>query len=180
MNAGPGSASGIFVHEKYHGQKDLPRFEGWWGSRKESRFLMQPGFQPEPDVNAWQVSNAPILALAPYLASLQMFDKAGMPALIRKQEKIVAFLEYILKEVAKEVGQIFEIITPEERGTQLSVYLHGQGKDLFHYLMKEGVIVDWREPGVIRFAPAPFYSSYEDMYEFGKILRGYWFGPEMA
>ncbi len=173
MNSGPGNASGCYVHERYHGKKDIPRFEGWWGHNKGRRFLMEPEFQPEPNANAWQISNAPVLALAPYLASLELFEEVGMPALIVKRNKIVAYLEFILQEVATEVGGNFEIITPEERGTQLSVFLHGQGKELFHYLMKNGVVTDWREPNVIRLAPAPFYCSFENMWEFGEVLKGY-------
>lgn len=173
MNSGPGNVSGCFVHEGYHGQKDIPRFEGWWGYNKERRFLMEPEFLPEPNVNAWQISNAPVLAQAPYLASLNLFEEVGMSALIEKRDKIVAYLEFILQEVAKEVGGNFEIITPKERGTQLSVFLHGQGKELFHYLMRNGVVTDWREPNVIRLAPAPFYCSFEDMWRFGEILKGY-------
>ena len=134
---------------------------------------MEPEFQPEPDANAWQVSNAPILSLAPYLASLEYFEEVGMPALIEKRNKIVAYLEFILQEVAEEVGGNFEIITPKERGTQLSVFLHGQGKELFHYLMRNGVITDWREPNVIRLAPAAFYCSFEDMWRFGEGLKSY-------
>ncbi len=174
MNSGPGNASGCFINEKYHGLKEIPRFEGWWGHSKERRFLMEPEFQPEPDAHAWQISNAPILALAPYLASLDMFEKVGMPALIEKRNKIVAYLEFVLHQIDEEVESDFEIITPSnqnERGTQLSVFLHGEGKELFNYLIKNGVIIDWREPNVIRLAPAPFYCSYEDMYEFGQILK---------
>ena len=174
MNSGPGNASGCFVHEKYHGQKDIPRFEGWWGHNKERRFLMEPEFQPEPNANAWQISNAPVLALAPYLASLELFEEVGMQALIEKRNTIVSYLEFVLHEIDKETEGSFEIITPskqEERGTQLSVFLHGQGKEIFRYLMDNGVITDWREPNVIRLAPAPFYCSFEDMYEFGQILK---------
>ncbi|AVR44055.1 kynureninase [Christiangramia fulva] len=174
MNSGPGNASGVFINKKYHNRKDIPRFEGWWGHNKARRFLMEPEFQPEPDANAWQISNAPVLALGPYLASLEMFDEVGMPALIEKRNKIVAYLEYILHEIDKEVESTFEIITPEnpkERGTQLSVFLHGEGKEIFRYLMDHGVITDWREPNVIRLAPAAFYCSFEDMYEFGQILK---------
>ena len=174
MNSGPGNVSGCFINEKYHNKKDIPRFEGWWGHNKDRRFLMEPEFQPEDGANAWQISNAPVLALAPYLASLQMFDEVGMDALIEKRNKIVAYLEFILHEIDKEVESSFEIITPsnqEERGTQLSVFLHGEGKELFNYLMENGVIPDWREPNVIRLAPAPFYCSYGDMYEFGQILK---------
>lgn len=174
MNSGPGNASGCFVHERFHDQKDIPRFEGWWGTKKESRFLMKPEFEPMPNADAWQLSNAPILSLAPYLASLELFDEVGMEALIEKRNLIVAYLEFVLNSIDKEVESTFEVITPsnqDERGTQLSVFLHGEGRKLFDFLMKNGVIVDWREPNVIRLAPAPFYCSYEDMYEFGQILK---------
>jgi len=174
MNSGPGNASGCYVHERYHNKKDIPRFEGWWGTNKADRFMMRPEFEPMPNADAWQLSNAPILTLAPYLASLELFDEVGMDALIEKRNLIVAYLEFVLQEIDKQVDSSFEIITPsnqEERGTQISVFLHGEGRKLFDYLMKNGVIVDWREPNVIRLAPAPFYCSFEDMYDFGQILK---------
>ena len=171
MNSGPGNASGIFVNEQYLNKTDIPRLEGWWGAKKETRFLMKPEFDPMVNADAWQVSNPPVLSIAPYLAALEMFEEVGMEALIIKRNKIVAYLEYILHEIDREVDSTFEIITPKDRGCQLSVFLHGQGKSLFEYLMKNGVITDWREPNVIRLAPAPFYCSFEDMFRFGQILK---------
>ncbi|MGL2964980.1 kynureninase [Flavobacterium sp. XGLA_31] len=174
MNSGPGNASGCFVHEKHH-HSNLPRFAGWWGHNKECRFKMEPQFDPVHGADGWQVSNLPILTLAPYLASVEMFAEVGMVKLIKKRNQLTSYLEFILHEIDKEIpGAEFEIITPnrqEERACQLSVFLHGQGRNLFDYLMKNGVITDWREPNVIRLAPAPFYCSYEDMYEFGQILK---------
>ena len=174
MNSGPGNASGCFVHEKHH-TTNLPRFAGWWGHNKERRFKMEPQFDPVHGADGWQVSNLPILSLAPYLASVEMFAEVGMEKLIKKRNQLTAYLEFILHEIDAELdGADFEIITPsnqEERACQLSVFLHGQGRSLFDYLMQNGVITDWREPNVIRLAPAPFYCSYEDMYEFGQILK---------
>ncbi len=175
MNSGPGNASGCFVHEMHHNDADLPRFAGWWGHNKERRFKMEPKFDPVRGAEGWQISNLPILSLVPYLASVDMFAEVGMTKLITKRNLITAYLEFILKEIDNELeGADFEIITPsnqEERGCQLSVYLHGQGRELFERLMKNGVITDWREPNVIRLAPAPFYCSFEDMYDFGQILK---------
>jgi kynureninase len=174
MNSGPGNASGCFIHEKHH-NSNLPRFAGWWGNIKENRFKMEQKFNPIIGADGWQISNLPILSLAPYLASVEMFAKVGMPKLIKKRNQITAYLEFILHEIDNEIeGTEFEIITPsnqDERACQLSVFLHGQGRSLFEYLMKNGVITDWREPNVIRLAPVPFYTSYEDMYNFGQILK---------
>lgn len=174
MNSGPGNASGIFVHDKHHHDSELPRFAGWWGHNKERRFKMEPNFDPVHGADGWQISNLPIVSLAPYLASVEMFDEIGMEKLIAKRDKITAYLEFILHEIDKEVDSTFEIITPSnqnERASQLSVFLHGEGRPLFDYLMKNGVITDWREPNVIRLAPVPLYCSFKDMYDFGQILK---------
>ncbi len=173
MNSGPGNASGCFINEKHH-HSNLPRFAGWWGQNKERRFKMESTFDPVHGADGWQVSNLPILSLAPYLASVELFAEVGMEKLIKKRNLITAYLEFILHEIDKEVDSTFEIITPssqDERACQLSVFLHGEGKSLFDYLMKNGVITDWREPNVIRLAPVPLYTSYIDMYNFGQILK---------
>ena len=173
MNSGPGNASGCFIHEKHH-NSNLPRFAGWWGHNKERRFKMEPEFSPVVGADGWQISNLPVLSLAPYLASVEMFAEIGMEPLIQKRDKITSYLEFILHEISKEVAGTFEIITPQnpsERASQLSVFFHGEGRPLFDYLMQNGVVTDWREPNVIRFAPVPLYCSFEDMYEFGQILK---------
>ncbi len=174
MNSGPGNASGCFIHEKHHTNSELPRFAGWWGHNKERRFKMEPNFDPIQGADGWQISNLPVLSLAPYLASVELFDEIGMEALIQKRNAITAYLEFVLHEIDREVKGNFEIITPsnpKERACQLSVFLHGEGRSLFDYLMKNGVIVDWREPNVIRLAPVPLYTSFEDIYRFGQILK---------
>ncbi|CAM3923583.1 kynureninase [Flavobacterium weaverense] len=174
MNSGPGNASGCFVHDKHHQDADLPRFAGWWGHNKERRFKMEPTFDPVHGADGWQISNLPILSLAPYLASVEMFDEIGMDSIVEKRDLITSYLEFILQEIDKEVDSTFEIITPSspvERASQLSVLLHGEGRSLFDFLMENGVITDWREPNVIRLAPVPLYTSFADIYEFGQILK---------
>ena len=174
MNSGPGNASGCFIHEKHHSNPELPRFAGWWGHNKERRFKMESVFDPIQGADGWQISNLPVLSLAPYLASVELFTEIGMEALIQKRNTITAYLEFVLNQIDQEVNGNFEIITPSnplERGCQLSVFLHGEGRSLFDYLMKNGVIIDWREPNVIRLAPVPLYTSYEDVYRFGQILK---------
>ncbi|MFT5337183.1 MAG: kynureninase [Luteibaculaceae bacterium] len=175
MNSGPGSLSGVFVHEQYADRPDLNRFAGWWGYDQETRFLMEKGFKPMKGADGWQLSNAPILALAPHLPALEQFQRAGKDRLFKKRDDITAYLEYVLECISEESkGVKFEVLTPrnpEERGTQLSVFIHGKGKEVFDTLMKEGAIVDWREPNVIRCAPVPLYTSYEDIYQFGQILK---------
>lgn len=174
MNAGPGSVAGYFVHEKHHSNKDINRFGGWYGHNKERRFLMEPEYTPNEGALGWQSSCTGVLAMAPYLASVEMFDEIGMEALMKKRDLITAYLEFIVEETAKKTGTNLEIITPKnqsERGSQLSIILHGEGKELFHYLMKQGVVTDWREPAVIRLAPVPLYTTFEEMYDFGQILK---------
>ena len=173
-NSGPGSVGGIFVHEKHANSKDLPRFAGWWGHNKEKRFKMEQGFDPIPGAEGWQLSNAPIFAMAPHLASLKMFEKAGMDKLRAKSIKMTAFLEEVINHAASNNNAEIELITPsnpESRGAQLSILVHGYGKSLFYELQKNGVFSDWREPNVIRIAAVPLYNSFYDCYKFGELLN---------
>ena len=175
LNSSPGGVSGIFVHEKHEFKPELPRFAGWWGYDKETRFKMEPGFVPMKGAEGWQLSNAPVLGMAAHLASLEIFEEAGMDALCEKRDDLTAFLEFIINDISSRSDRAdFEIITPKDksqRGAQLSILAHGQGKALFDNISKEGVVADWREPNVIRIAPVPLYNSYEDVYRFGQALE---------
>lgn len=177
LNSSPGGVSGMFVHEKHASRPELPRFAGWWGHDKETRFQMQKGFAPMEGAEGWQLSNAPVLGMAAHLASLDIFDEAGMEALCAKRDKLTAYLEFIIDSISEKHKEkcTFEIITPRDktkRGAQLSMLVHGGGaRKLFDTLTEKGVIADWREPNVIRLAPVPLYNSFEDVYYFGKHLE---------
>ena len=175
LNSSPGGVSGLFVHESHANNPNLPRFAGWWGHDKDLRFKMEPGFRPMEGAEGWQLSNAPILGMAAHLASLTIFDEVGMKAISAKRNDLTAYLEFIIHAISSSSEKVnFEIITPTDktkRGAQLSILAHGQGKDLFDALSGSGVVADWREPNVIRIAPAPLYNSYEDVYHFGQRLK---------
>lgn len=171
LNAGPGSVAGAFVHERHHQNTNLPLFAGWWGHDKASRFKMDKTFIPIQSVERWQLSNAPIFSMAAYKASLDIFDEVGMDKLIAKSKELTSYLEFIVEVINKQKGNCLEIITPKQnRGCQLSIVAHGQGRALYDKLIENGVIPDWREPNVIRCAPVPMYNSFEDIYRFGEIL----------
>ena len=173
LNSGPGGPSGIFVHERHGNNPDLPRFGGWWGHDEERRFLMEKGFHPMKGAAGWQLSNAQILAMAPHLVSLNMFDEVGMDALREKSLKLTGYMEFLLRKM-NEKEQRFRILTPTDpaqRGCQLSIAAGEDGKRLFEHLTANGVIADWREPEVIRVAPVPLYNSFEDVWQFANLLR---------
>ncbi len=172
MNSGPGGVSGVFIHEKHGNNPDLPRFAGWWGHKESERFQMKRGYIPEPGAAGWQLSNAPVITMAAHKASLDMFDEVGMDALVIKGQKLNRFLEEVIIEAqAANQKLALEIITPEDRGCQLSMLTNENGKSLFDYLTANDVIADWREPNVIRLAPVPFYNSFMDIWEFGELLK---------
>jgi kynureninase len=175
LNSGPGGVAGAFVHQKHLGNKELPRFAGWWGHTKETRFLMQPGFDPIPTAEGWQLSNAPVLSMAAHKASVDIFDEAGMPALVKKGKALSGYLQFILEEMNEQSGtKVVEVITPAneaERGCQVSLLMLVRGKEVFKTLMDRGVIADWREPNVIRVAPVPMYNRFEDVWQFGQIIK---------
>jgi len=175
LNSSPGGVSGMYVHERHANRPELPRFAGWWGHDKSVRFLMEPGFQPMPGAEGWQLSNAPVLGMAAHLASLDIFDEVGMEKLCAKRDELTAYLEFIIDDISEKHKDLctFEIITPRnkaQRGAQLSMLVHGKGKAIFDKLSEAGVVADWREPNVIRLAPVPLYNSFEDVYYFGKHL----------
>jgi kynureninase len=170
LNSGPGSLAGCFVHERHGSNRSLPRFAGWWGQNKKTRFLMGREFDPIPGAEGWQVSNPPILSLAAIRASLEIFDEVGMTALRRKSELLTAYLE---DRITERVGDRVSIITPKEnaeRGCQLSLVVHGKGKAAFEALTHSGIMCDWREPDAIRVAPAPLYNTFSDVFEFVEVL----------
>ncbi len=176
LNSSPGGVSGIFVHERHANNATLPRFAGWWGYDKSKRFKMDSGFEPMPGAEGWQLSNAPVLSMAVHLASLEIFNEAGMDAIGEKRDLLTAYLEFIIDDLSSRNKErcTFELITPRDkskRGAQLSIMAKGQGKTLFEALTKEGVVADWREPNVIRIAPAPLYNSFEDCFRFGVALQ---------
>lgn len=182
LNSGPGGVSGAFIHQRHLNNPEIPRFAGWWGHDKNSRFKMEKGFVPMATAEAWQMSNAPILSMAAHKASVDMFDEVGMDVLVAKTERLTGYLEFIVDEINKnrnlctnKQDGFLEIITPrdkKQRGCQLSIVAHGEGKELFNKISEKGVIADWREPNVIRCAPVPLYNSFEDVFRFGEILRG--------
>ncbi len=171
LNSGPGGIAGIFVHEKHHENKDLPRFAGWWGYDKETRFLMGDEFIPIKSAESWQLSNPPIFQLAALRASLDIFEEAGMENLCEKSVKLTNYLEFLLNEIDDDRIEIITPKNPNERGCQLSIRVKNADKSLFKAITERGVIADWREPDVIRVAPVPLYNSFLDCWKFVEILE---------
>ena len=173
MNAGPGAVAGCFVHER-HAQTTRPRFAGWWGNDEAVRFRMDPEFSPTPGADGWQLSNPPILGLAPLRASLDQFARAGMPALRAKSEALTGYLEALIREQLSDVLQIVTPREPARRGCQLSLRVVGgreRGRALFEHLAARGVLGDWREPDVIRISPAPLYNTHADVLRFARSVQ---------
>jgi len=171
LNSGPGSLSGLFVHEKHAQRKDLPRFAGWWNHNKETRFNMRQPFDVMSGAEGWQLSNPPILSMAAIKSSLDIFEKVGMDALVKKSKKLTGFFEYLVNEIASDTIKIITPTNPNERGCQLSLQVKNADKNLHKKLTENNIITDWREPDVIRCAPVPMYTSFEDVYHMVTILE---------
>jgi len=174
LNSSPGGISGIYIHEKHSTNPETPRFAGWWGYKEDTRFLMKKGYIPEPGAEGWQMSNVPVLTMAAHRAALDLFDAAGLDQLRQKSLTLTAYMEYIVREANLKIGrEKFIIITPSDptaRGAQLSIICKEGGKKVFDELTAKGIIGDWREPEVLRFAPVPLYNSFEDVFRFGEII----------
>jgi kynureninase len=172
LNSGPGNVSGIYIHEKHASNTEIPRLGGWWGQQPDTRFLMDNVNRPIPSVDGWMMSNENILAKSIHLASLQLFEEADINVLREKSIHLTGYLEFLLKDnpsIAINI-QILTPSNPNERGCQLSLFLINHGKEIFQYLIDHGVILDWREPNVIRVAPTPMYNTFSEVYLFCTLL----------
>ncbi|QNK00601.1 kynureninase [Dyella telluris] len=173
LNSGPGAVGGAFVHER-HARTTLPRFAGWWGHDKTTRFQMGPEFVPTYGADGWQLSNPPILALAPLRVSLEIFVRAGMSNLRDKAVRLTGYLEWLVQTQLSDVLDVVTPADPARRGSQLSIRVQGgraRGRALFEYLMEQGIVGDWREPDVIRISPTPLYNRYADCVVFAEAVR---------
>lgn len=171
LNAGPGAVGGCFIHERHANSFELPRFTGWWGHDKATRFLMGPEYVPIPGAEGWQISNPPILQMAALRASLEIFDEAGMSALRERSTRLTGYLEFLLDDIRDPRISVITPRDPAQRGCQLSIRVKDADKSLFEAISARGVFADWREPDVIRVAPVPLYNSFEDVYRFVDILK---------
>ncbi|MGO3182295.1 MAG: kynureninase [Aequorivita sp.] len=171
LNGGPGSLGGCFVHERHANNKELNRFAGWWGHNKKTRFNMRKDFDALPGAEGWQLSNPPILSMAAIRASLDTFAEAGFENIRKKSEKLTGYLEFLLDEMKNDAINVITPRNPKERGCQLSIQVKNADKKLHTKLTEAGVISDWREPDVIRIAPAPLYNNFEDVFKFSERLK---------
>lgn len=173
LNSGPGSVGGAYIHRSHASSIGIPRFAGWWGHDKNTRFKMEKGFIPMTTAEGWQLSNAPVFSMAMHKASLDIFEEAGMNELIKKGQALGDYLVYILRSINKELGEeLIQLITPlDQKGCQVSMMFNRSGRDIYQYLMENGVSAGWREPAVLRVAPVPLYNNFEDVFHFGQIVN---------
>jgi kynureninase len=173
LNAGPGAVAGAFVHERYATNTKLPRFAGWFGNDPKTRFRLhlEPEFIPVASADGWQISNPPILSMAPLRASFALFDDAGgMESLRAKSIRLTGYLEFLLKDIGSKKFTVVTPLEPEARGCQLSILAHEHPKGLLKELETANVKCDFREPNIIRVAPTPLYNTFHEVWRFAKIL----------
>ena len=170
LNGGPGCVGGCFVHDRHGRRKDLPRFAGWWGHDKSTRFRMPPAFEAIPGAEGWQLSNPPILPLAALRASLELFDEAGMDRLRAKSRALTGYLEHLLRTRLADRLSIISPADPDQRGCQLSLRTGPEGRDAHRHLSERGIRCDWREPDVLRVAPVPLYNRFADVHRLVEVM----------
>jgi kynureninase len=171
LNGGPGAVGGCFVHDKHGRNPELPRLAGWWGNDPLTRFHNPAQFVPAPGADGWQVSNPPILAMAPLRAALAIFDEAGLEALRHKSTQLTGYLLFLLERYPSNRYEVITPADPEQRGCQVSLLVHDRPRALLQELERSGVVCDFREPNIIRVAPVPLYNSFAEVWQFVNKLR---------
>jgi kynureninase len=173
LNGGPGAVGAAFIHERYHKDASLQRFAGWWGYDKATRFRMEQGFKPIQTAEGWQLSTPSPLQYACLRGSLEVFMEAGWETIQEKRQQLGAWLWFLLDELNRSIPENpFSIITPRvEKGCQVSLLMHRNGREVFETLTQRGIITDWREPNVIRLAPVPLYNTHAEIFGFYQTMR---------
>jgi len=171
LNGGPGAVSGVYIHARHANDKNYGRLGGWWGNAEATRFQMKKGFIPKQGVDGWQLSTAQVFNMVSLKASLQIFEKAGMRAIRKKSMLLTGYLEYLLYKLEDIPFTIITPADPLQRGAQLSLYFTKNGKAIHQALTSKGIVVDYREPGVIRVAPAPLFNTFREVYRFYEIVK---------
>jgi len=173
LNSGPGAIAGVFVHERYHHDTTLNRYAGWWGYNKTNRFKMEPGFDPIPSAEGWQLSTPSPILYAAHKASLDLFEAAGMPALVDKGQALSNYLLFLLQDINEglEIPLVKVLTPPAAKGCQVSILMLRNGRQIFDAISAKGIFADWREPDVIRVAPVPLYNTFEEVWQFASILK---------
>lgn len=170
LNAGPGAVSGLYIHAKHANNKGYSRLGGWWGNAESTRFQMKKGFIPKANVDGWQLSTAQVFNMVALKASLQLFEKAGIKNIRKKSILLTAYLEFLLQQLTNINFEVITPADPDQRGAQLSLFFKTNGKAIHQALTSKGIIVDYREPGVIRVAPAPLFNTFKEVYKFYEIV----------
>jgi len=171
LNGGPGAVGGAYLHEKYARDQQFLRMGGWWGNDESTRFKMKKGFIPKPNADGWSISTAQVFNMVALKSSLAIFAEAGIENLQAKSRELTAYLHSLLQTLDNIRFQVITPAEPHRRGAQLSLFFEEKGKEIHQRMTGAGIVVDYREPGVIRVAPAPFYNSFEEVYRFYEILR---------
>jgi kynureninase len=175
LNSGPGGVGGVYIHERFHTDKDIPRYAGWWGYDKSTRFKMQKGFNPIHSAEGWQLSTPSLLLYAAHKAALDTVEAAGWDHIQTKAKKLTSYLWWLLDDVQSSLSaKKIEVLTPRdenERGCQVSMLMLENGRAVFEKLTAAGIITDWREPDLIRFAPVALYNTFEEVWHFANTLR---------
>ncbi len=171
LNSGPGAVGGVFVHERHAMQTATPRLAGWWGNDETSRFRMEKGFIPKAGAAGWNLSTTQVFNTVALKASLGIFEQTSIHALYEKTKRITAYFTFLLQQLHHIHFEIITPADPSKRGAQLSLYFPEHAQAIHRQLTGHGIVVDYREPGVLRAAPAPLYCSYQDVYYFFETLK---------
>ncbi|MBL8764193.1 MAG: kynureninase [Phycisphaerae bacterium] len=174
LNGGPGAVGGAYVNPRWSGERGVPRLAGWWGNNPATRMQMHPDFDPAPGIDGFALSNVPVLTTAPLFASLALFERAGFEALRARSRELTGYLEFLIDSLALPGVSIVTPRDPLRRGCQLSIAVSGDGRATLASLRASDVIGDFREPDIIRLAPAPLFTSRHEVWRAAAALGAHY------
>jgi kynureninase len=161
---GPGAPAFIYINREHF--DSVPGLAGWFGYVKERQFDLSLDFEHARCAGGWQVSSPGILGAAAMEGALAVIGEYGIEALRERSLRLTSYLIYLVDELLAGRPYSFRMVTPREdgrRGGHVAISRDADALKIKEALVRRGVVTDFRPPDVIRIAPSPLYSTFQDV-----------------
>lgn len=166
LNAGPGAPGFLFIAERH--QHATVALQGWMGHA--DGFAFESHYRPASGITRFLTGTQSVLATAAVKAALDIFESVSISDI---RQKSLALTDHFLGQLAAcEWTRSLEVLTPRDhaiRGSQVSIGID-QAFPVSQALIDRGVIVDFREPNIVRFGFSPLVNQFAEAERAAKIL----------
>ena len=163
LNGGPGAPAFVYVSKRIHDRATQPIW-GWFAQNEQ--FDMERSFDPRPGIGSMLNGTPPVLGLTAAREGIRLSVEAGIGAIAEKARLLTGFGI----DLADQFG--LENVTPRDasrRGGHVAIR-HTDAGRLHDELTARKVIVDRRDPDILRFGMSPLTTRYVDVFDAFEML----------